>query len=422
MSAKNTFFNNLKLIIFSVILGMVAGAVIWSFLKAVGFFTEVIWEDLREQIDYKWYAVIVCTIGGLIIGFFRKSFGDYPEELVTIMSKVKKEGHYDYSHMLVILVAAFLPLVFGASIGPEAGLTGVIVGLCYWVGDNVKYAKANEKEYSEIGEAVTLGVLFHVPLFGIFAVEEELAGEEAGQISLPKPVKLLLYGGAIAGGLLAYDGLSHFFGVAMEGFPSFDTVSMEAYDYLAMAVYVLAGVVLAYIFVVCEYVCERIYSLLPAVVGETLGGLVLGVIITFVPMVAFSGEEQMGQMAEDYTLYLPVAFAVIALIKVFLTTFCIKMGMKGGHFFPLIFACACMGFAVGIPFFGYDLGHLVFAAGTVTAACLGAQMKKPIAVALLCLLCFPVKMLFFIFLAAAIGAGIAGMGDKEKPVEEKGEN
>ena len=61
--------------------------------------------------------------------------------------------------MLVMLISAFLPLIFAASVGPEAGLTDVIVGLCYWVGDNIKYAKEHEREYSEVGEAVTLGVL-----------------------------------------------------------------------------------------------------------------------------------------------------------------------------------------------------------------------------------------------------------------------
>ena len=71
--------------------------------------------------------------------------------------------------MLIMLGAAILPLLFGASIGPEAGLTGIIVGLCYWVGDNTIFAGKNAKEYSEIGIAATLSVLFYAPLFGIFA-------------------------------------------------------------------------------------------------------------------------------------------------------------------------------------------------------------------------------------------------------------
>mgnify|MGYP000727194259 CR=1 FL=1 len=70
------------------------------------------------------------------------------------------------------MVAALLPLLIGSSVGPEAGLTGIIVGLCYWAGDNLKFAKQNTRNYSQIGAAVSMSVLFHAPLFGIFEVEE----------------------------------------------------------------------------------------------------------------------------------------------------------------------------------------------------------------------------------------------------------
>lgn len=55
--------------------------------------------------------------------------GDYPEELNVVLGKIKRDKHYDYKPMGVILVCAFIPLVIGASVGPEAGLTGIIAGL-----------------------------------------------------------------------------------------------------------------------------------------------------------------------------------------------------------------------------------------------------------------------------------------------------
>ena len=87
--------------------------------------------------------------------------------------KSKEEKRYEYKNMLVMMIAALLPLLIGSSVGPEAGLTGIIVGLCYWAGENLKFAKQNTKEYSQIGAAVSLSVLFHAPLFGIFEVEED---------------------------------------------------------------------------------------------------------------------------------------------------------------------------------------------------------------------------------------------------------
>ena len=180
------------------------------------------------------------------------------------------------------------------------------------------------------------------------------------------------------------------------------------WDYVAAILYVAIGVVMAYLFKYAELLAEKIASLIPAVLCETICGIVLGVVITFVPMVAFSGEDQMGEMATTYMEYTPLFLIGIALLKIVMTTICIKMGLKGGHFFPLIFACVCMGFAVAMLIFGMDINHLVFAAGTVTAACLGAQMKKPLAVTMLLLLVFPIKMIIVGFIASAIAARLGG--------------
>ena len=137
---------------------------------------------------------------------------------------------------------------------------------------------------------------------------------------------------------------------------------------------------------------------------ETLAGLGLGIIGTFLPVVMFSGEEQMGILMVDYAKYMPIAMIGIAFLKVFLTNFCIQFGLKGGHFFPLIFSGVCLGYGTALLICGTGGSHVVFAAAIVTAALLGGIMKKPLAVTMLLFLCFPVKMFLWIFLAAAISS------------------
>lgn len=43
------------------------------------------------KIHIPYYTVLVCTVGGAIIGIFRKLYGDYPEDMETVMGKVKKK-------------------------------------------------------------------------------------------------------------------------------------------------------------------------------------------------------------------------------------------------------------------------------------------------------------------------------------------
>jgi hypothetical protein len=63
------------------------------------------------------------------------------------------------------------------------------------------------------------------------------------------------------------------------------------------------------------------------------------------------------------------------------------MGLKGGHFFPLIFASVCLGMGISLVFFPGDLSHATLAAGIVAASTLATTMKKPLAVAMLLMLC-----------------------------------
>lgn len=394
--------NQLELWAFCAVIGTAAGALVWALLKIMAIGTEMIWEWIPEKIHIPYYTVLVCTVGGAIIGIFRKLYGDYPEDMETVMGKVKKEKRYEYKNMLVMMIAALLPLLIGSSVGPEAGLTGIIVGLCYWAGENLKFAKQNTKEYSQIGAAVSLSVLFHAPLFGIFEVEEDpdMQLAEPGRGS-----KIFIYGIALAAGTGSYAGLSALLGGGMSGFPSFDTVAVQRIDYVMMLVYMLCGCVLAYFYETTHTVTRVIAGKIPGVAKEILAGICLGVIGMLIPAVMFSGEEQMGVLMKEYAGYMAIALIGVAFLKIILTNLCIQFGLKGGHFFPVIFTGVCLGYGLAMLFFGQQGdGHVVFAAAIVTSTLLGGIMKKPLAVTMLLFLCFPVKIFIWIFIAAAVGS------------------
>lgn len=400
--------NNLNLYVFCGLLGGFAGIIIWLFLKVMSIGMELIWVEIPEILNIPFYTVIICTVGAALIGVFRKKYGDYPEELNVVLGKVKNEKKYEYKKMLIMLFAALFPLLIGSSVGPEAGLTGVIVGLCYWAGENIKFAQKDVKEYSEIGTAVALSVLFHSPLFGIFAVEEREDEEEIPQLT--KTSKIFLYGISIVVATACYMLLSRLFGKGMEGFPSFEMVNeLEIKDYFMMSVYILAGCILAGFYEVTHKGCHKVAAKISPVLRETLAGLCLGLIGTVVPAILFSGEEQMGELMTGYVQYLPWMLLGIAFLKILITNICIQSGLKGGHFFPVIFAGVCLGYAIAMFVFVDSASHVVFAAAIVTAALLGGTMKKPMAVTMLLFICFPVKMCLWIFVAALFGSKLTGL-------------
>jgi hypothetical protein len=62
-----------------------------------------------------------------------------------------------------------------------------------------------------------------------------------------------------------------------------------------------------------------------------------------------------------------------------------------------------MGFCLTQFLFSGTPEHAAFAAAAITATVIGAQLQKPLAASLLLLLCFPFKILPWIFLCAVLG-------------------
>ena len=412
---KSKASNELKLIVFCAAIGAVAGIVFWIFLFLLNKGTWLIWDLLPGSVlPYSWYPLLACVVGGVIIGLFRMKFGDYPEDMMTVFGKLKKQKTYPYRKIVILIIAAVLPLIFGSSVGPEAGMVGIIVALCCWAGDNLKFAGSQSAYYSRVGAAVSLSVMFRSPLFGLLDVEEGIeddipVSEEAeiggdGRKPITRLTKIIIYCLAIGAGFGFFWLMNTIFGKVSEGFPSFETISLSTWDYVLFLLYLICGIILGLFFEFTEKVFETIGRRLPPVAGEVIAGFVLGAIACFLPVIQFSGEEQMGVLITNYAQYAPLAMIGIAFLKVIMTNMCIQLGLKGGHFFPLIFGAVCMGYGLSLLFFPGDASHAVFAAAVVTAGTLGVSMKKPLAVSMLLLLCFPLKALLWIVPASALAA------------------
>ena len=89
-------------------------------------------------------------------------------------------------------------------------------------------------------------------------------------------------------------------------------------------------------------------------------------------------------------------------VKAALTPACIKLGWRGGHFFPVIFS----GIALGYGFAQISGADAVFCVAACTSALMGAVMRQPLMAALLLVMCFPLKGVIVMLAAAAIGAAI----------------
>ena len=120
------------------------------------------------------------------------------------------------------------------------------------------------------------------------------------------------------------------------------------------------------------------------------------------PYVLFPGEVQSEELMQSWTTWTALALLCTGLLKAVVTPMCLNMGWIGGNFFPSIFAGVAAGYGLSM-ITGADPMLMV----TVTAtAFLAGVIRKPVLVLAVLFLCFPVAGLFWMGLAAIIGAAL----------------
>lgn len=411
---KNSVIENIFYYLFCGFTGGVIALIIWLFLKLMNLGISLIWQTIPDQINLPFYTVTLCTIGGLILGIYQKLSKAVPDELNVVMAKVKREKYYPYNKTLLLCISALLPLLFGGSIGPEAGLTGVIVGLCYWAGNNMKLTKTRIPDVLDLGITATLGTVFFAPLFGLVAPNEEklFSGNSNINGRKQKTVSNII---AVLCAIGVFFALNTLFGGGL-GLPRIGNYSITNTERIWGIPIILLGVIFGVLFICFEKLSHVIFDKIKGkfgmIVSTTLGGLILGIIGTYLPLTMFSGEESITELHSDYISYAPWILILTGVLKLFLTNICIKSGWVGGHFFPVIFSGVSIGYGIAM-LTGLDIP---FCCAVITGAILGCTMKKPLAVCLLLMLCFDPRIIPWILISAFIGS-IIPIGKKKKGVE-----
>lgn len=385
--------NNVLLTLYTVIVGVIAGLIIWCFIRGMNFGIQFLWEYLPGIINFEYYTIVVCLIGGILVGLWKNKYGDSPEDLNQVIKTVKETRRYSYSNIFPSIISSILPLIFGASIGPEAGLTGIVAGIYTWIGDKLKLFNDELEELAHIGITATLGTIFVSPMFGFV---EPIENEES---KLPKTSKNILYFVAILSSFGIFVFLNHLTHNQV-GLHSIGTASLSNLNYPGIIILIILGMLLSYVYLVSHKLSKEIFKKLSDnfVLKGAIGGLMLGIIGTLLPLTMFSGEKQIYLLLDVGAQLGIIVLILTSILKIVLTNVCIETGLKGGHFFPLIFSGTSMGYALSILL---NMNPIMSMA-IVTTSFMAGILKKPIAVVLLLIIIFPVNLIPLMLVSAVI--------------------
>ncbi len=393
MGRYGTISRSVVFLLAVTVTGAVAGAFVWAVLFAMDLGSSVIWDRVPTHLG-RFYPVVVCLTGGVVLGLFSRRFGDLPETLPQVMAKVRSEGRYDYRELGPMSVGAVLPLVFGGSVGPEAGLSGVMAALCTWVGDRLKRIGRNIGDLAEVGVYAALSAVFSAPLLGLTGVTDDRHG-------MTKGMRVLTYVLAIAGAFSTLLILTHLIGGGMS-LPRYPAVEYGQGEFLWMVPLCIIGGLVGCLFNIADRMSERVSGWFGdrKVARAVTGGLVLGLCGTVLPFTLFSGEVQADVLNETWMTMSAAVLVATGLVKVVVTAVCVNMGWRGGHFFPVIFSGISIGYGMSV-LFGVDP---VFSVCATAASILGAVMGRPVVTVLLLFLCFPLGSLPVLLVAAFLGS------------------
>ena len=350
----------IRLLAFVIVLGLVSALITFTFMALVHQGTSLVWTEAAQALGIAppLFTILVCTFGGLLVGLLVKFFGDHSGIFAELMLEFGKTGRFNYRHAPGIVITAFISLISGASLGPEAPLADACGGLGTFASDKLKL---DEKETRTLGYSGVSGMLASFitqpiggPLLGLESAQGGTSGKQTYfWILFPS-----LLSSAVA--TVTFVLLSGTFFETLYQFPEY---SPRLVDIIYAAPLGFIGGIVGLLFMLSLKRLQQLFQVMKkhVVLRGVIGGLGMGIIGALLPMTLFSGEEQTAELITEAAEIGVVMLVVMGLVKLFATSLLLATGWKGGYIFPILFASVALGLAVSLLFPGIPVAVAVAA-------------------------------------------------------------
>lgn len=301
---------------------------------------KLLWQnDLITQ--NSWLSIPIALGFSLLVGLlvkFRHAPTSMDESLLDSLSGDTQ--HIKWRDLPVNVLTAWLSLFSGAVLGPEGGIGGIGAKLAAFYGEKVGLPAEvrGQLVFSTIASAYN-GLLAN-PLFAGVLGTEVIKDPATKGRTLPAN----LIGGAI--------GFLVFTAIGSSGLQNYLHLSPDT-DYTTVDVVMV--VVMAFVGVAMAVVAGALFRVAATIFGRfgdrvveraLVAGLIFGIVGTVAPLLLFSGESQVQEVAANPAKYGALLLIAMAVVKLALLSVAFKSGFLGGPTFPAIFASVCVAEAI----------------------------------------------------------------------------
>ena len=367
-----------RLMIMVALLGLVSAVVTFAFIALVSRGTDLLWQEAAQAlgIDARLFTLLVCTLGGLLVGLLVKLFGDHTGIFADVMLEFGKTGRFDYRNAPGIVITAFVSLISGASLGPEAPLADACGGIGTWISDRLKLNDDETRTMGYSGVSGMLAAFITMPLSGAVLGLESAQGGSGGKRAYFWTLFPSLLASAVS--TVVFVLLSGVFFTTLYRFPDYSPRMVDLFTAVPLG---LIGGLVGVLFMLSLRRLQRLFQAMKerVVLRGLLGGLGMGIIGALLPMTLFSGESETADLIANAAEVGVAMLIVLGLAKLFATALLLATGWKGGYIFPIMFASVALGMAASLVF--PNLPVAVAVAATIAGA-LVAALKAPLFAAL----------------------------------------
>lgn len=368
----------IKLMALVILLGLISALITFGFIALVHEGTHLLWTEAAEMlgVDARLFTLLVCTIGGLLVGLLVKLFGDHTGIFAEVMLEFGKTGRFDYRNAPGIVVTAFVSLISGASLGPEAPLADACGGAGTLIADRLKLNEHETRSMGYSGVSGMLAAFISNPLGGALLGLESAQGGSSGLQAYFWVLFPSLLASAVS--TVVFVLLSGAFFETLYKFPAY---APRLLDLAYAAPLGLLGGAVGLLFMLSLKRLQGLFQVMKGrvVLRGLVGGLGMGLIGAFLPLTLFSGESETAELIAQAAEIGVTMLIVLGLAKLFATSLLLATGWKGGYIFPIMFASVALGLAVDLLFPGVPVAVAVAA---TMAGALVAALKAPLFAAL----------------------------------------
>lgn len=349
-SLRSTQF--LRFVVLAALAAIPVALVTIGFMGAVNAATDGLWQALPSALGLgssiadlpAWYVVAVPTFAGLLVAACVRWLPGHGGPPAYSGHGLGGEEGLPAAALPGVALVAFVSLVGGASLGPEAPLLTVLGGAMLLLTNRLALAEGPSRALQAAVIATFIAVLFDNPLAAGFLLVEvlPLSGVTLYTVLIPALVASVVAVGAIdALGVTT---------ISAYAVPAYDTVRwIDVPSAIAIGVVGAAvGVALPYCVRFLNRLVARIAS--GAIAGwvvPVVGGAVVGLLAVASPdaLSLFSGEAQFGDLLGAAGSISAGAVLVLLVTKALAFVVSMTAGFRGGRIFPSLFIGGVVGVA-----------------------------------------------------------------------------